>query len=68
MIGLLVGAPLCGFVNEKFGPKRLCDLTALAFGTAVALVSLGNSVEVIMVGRFLKGQIISLRKQVHRKI
>ncbi len=55
IIGLLVGAPLLGFVGDRFGRKRAILLSLCAIGTMTLASALARSLPQLVILRFLTG-------------
>ena len=56
MLGILGGTFFSAPGSQRLGQKRFCELLAVVFAVAIALISLGRSAQVIIVGRFLIGK------------
>jgi SP family galactose:H+ symporter-like MFS transporter len=55
LIGGLVGALFAGSLADKIGRKRTIALTSSLFIFGAAIISLSNSYEVLLLGRFISG-------------
>ena len=55
IIGLLVGAPLLGFVGDRFGRKKAILLSLCAIGVVTLASALARSLSDLIVLRFLTG-------------
>ena len=55
IIGLLLGAPLLGFIGDRFGRKRAILTGLMVFGGATLVTALASSVSQLIVLRFVTG-------------
>ena len=53
--GMFIGAALSGFLGDKFGRKRIFQISILIWGAASFLCASSSSIEYLMLFRFLLG-------------
>lgn len=55
LIGMTVGAPLGGWLGDRYGPRRVLFLSVVAFGMATSFAALTGDIVSLMLLRFLGG-------------
>jgi EmrB/QacA subfamily drug resistance transporter len=55
LLAAAVATPVAGRLGDMFGKRRLLVLSLLAFGLGSAVAALGNSLELVVIGRVLQG-------------
>jgi len=55
LLAAAVATPLAGRLGDMFGKRRLLVLSLVAFGLGSIVAALGNSLELVVVGRVLQG-------------
>jgi EmrB/QacA subfamily drug resistance transporter len=55
LLAAAVATPIAGRLGDMFGKRRLLVLSLLAFGAGSTVAALGDSLEVVVLGRVLQG-------------
>lgn len=55
LIGMTIGAPLGGWLGDRYGPKRVLVVSVIAFGLATFLAAFTDGVAQLLFLRFLGG-------------